>query len=173
MIPLSHYLFNLQKELNLYCTYVPLLPKNTVALSDKSFLNSNVTFKVSVYYSNFFVRQARPQLMLHSSYDILYKANLTVTFSFRVHATFMPRWWIRHLQYSQLYYAWKSFGMPAGMHEWCWSTPTLIFLKTLNFLWSLHRVVNQFTATAWSLSLQIAVMCLVFELNTMKLCSLF
>ena len=121
------------------------------------YARSYLIFYIIRFIATVFVRS---QLMLHSSYDVLYKANLTVTFSFRVHATFMSRWWIRHLQYSQLYYIWKSFGMPAGMHEWWWSTLTLIFLKMLNFLWRLHRVVNQFTAKAWSFSLQIAVMCL-------------
>lgn len=77
---------------------------------------------------------------------VLYDANLTMTSSFRVHATLMLRWWIRHLEYSQLYYVWKSFGMPAGMREWWSSRPTLIFLKIMNFLWPLLEIVNRFTA---------------------------
>ena len=88
--------------------------------------------------------------MLHGSYDVLFQANLTVTFSFQLHENLMPRWWIRHLQYSHLYYIWKSFEMPTGMHEWWRSTPALIFLKNMNFLWPLQGVVNQFTAKAQS-----------------------
>lgn len=51
------------------------------------------------------------------SFDALLRADLTVTFSLWTDAALMTRWHIGLLQYSQLYYLWKSFGMLLHMSE--------------------------------------------------------
>lgn len=73
-----------------------------------------------VFFFFFFLAIRSSRLMLRSPDDVSHEASPTLTFSFRMRATLMPGWWIRHLQYSQLYYLWKSFGMPvcmSGVHQ--------------------------------------------------------
>lgn len=51
------------------------------------------------------------------SFDALLRADLNVTFSLWTDAALMTRWHIGLLQYSQLYYLWKSFGILLHMSE--------------------------------------------------------